>query len=210
MLDETEVGLGEGFEANGMPDVVLKVVELVRLGGKVERQLPVTREPLDPGLGTAGLRSETFVPACRGLRLDLLEQRASSIQVALAGKAPAQRRGRALVVLELKPQPLLDLHAALDKTRSEVAGAALRDGDVPNHNRYQGRVTNTLGLLERRAGIDECRVDVCLEDPHPAPVPEDPRLSDLVPGGIGERLVQVLDRRLRVGSERRGQLEQNI
>ena len=39
---------------------------------------------------------------------------------------------------------------------------------------------------------------------------EDPRLSDLVPGGVGERLVQALDRRLRVGSECRGQFEQNV
>ena len=130
---------------------------------------------------------------------DLVEQRASSIQLPLAGQAPAERHGRALVVLQLKSQPLLDLHAALDETGGEVAGTALCDRNVPNHDGDQCGVTYALGLLESRAGVDERRVDVCLEDPDPAPVPEDPRLPHLVLGGIGERLVQALDRRLRVG-----------
>ena len=155
----------------------IRSVELVRLVGEVERQLPVTREPLDPGMGAASLRAQAFVPTGRGLRLDLLEQRASSIQLPLAGQAPAERHGRALVVLQLKSQPLLDLHAALDETRCEVAGTALCYRNVPDHDGDQCGVTDALGLLERRARIDERRVDVCLEDPDPAPVPEDPRLS---------------------------------
>ncbi len=185
-------------------------VELVRLGGEVERQLPVAREPLDPGTGSVGLRAQAFVPAGCGLRSDLLEQRASSIQLPLAGQAPAERHGRALVVLQLESQPLLDLHAALDETGSEVAGTALSDRNVSDHDGDQGGVTDALGLLESRARVDERRVDLCLEDPDPAPVPEDPRLPDLVLGGIGERLVQALDRRLRVGLQRRGQFEQNV
>ena len=112
--------------------------------------------------------------------------------------------------MQLECQPLLDLHAALDETGREVAGTALCYRNVSNRDGDQCGVTYALGLLESRARIDERRVDVCLEDPDPAPVPEDPRLSDLVPGGIGERLVQALDRRLRVGSECRGQFEQNV
>ena len=157
-----------------------------------------------------GLRAQAFVSTCCGLRLDLLEQRASSIQVPLAGQAPAERHGWALVVLQLECQALLDLDAALDETGSGVAGTALCYRNVSDGDGDQCGVTYALGLLESRAGIDECRVDVRLEDPDPAPVPEDPRLSNLVPGGIGERLVQALDRRLRVGSERRGQFEQNV
>ena len=174
-------------------------MELVRLVGEVERQLPVSREPLDPGMGGANLRAQAFVPAGCGLRSDLVEQRASSIQLSLAGQAPAERHGRTLVVLQLKSQPLLDLHAALHETGGEVAGTALCYRNVPNHDGDQFGVTHALSLLESRARVDERRVDLCLEDPDPAPVPEDPRLSDLVPGGVGERLVQALDRRLRVG-----------
>ena len=106
--------------------------QLVRLGGEVERQLPVSREPLDPGTGGAGLSAETFVPSCCGLRLDLLEQGASSIQVPLAGQAPAERHRWAFVVLQLESQALLDLHAALDETGSEVACTSLCDRNVSN------------------------------------------------------------------------------
>ena len=114
------------------------------------------------------------------------------------------------MVLQLECQALLDLDAALDETGSGVAGTALCYRNVSDGDGDQRGLTYALGLLESRAGVDECRVDVRLEDPDPAPVPEDPRLSNLVPGGIGERLVQALDRRLRVGSERRGQFEQNV
>ena len=101
-LDEAEVRLGEGSEANYEPDLVLDPwVELVRLVGEVERQLPVSREPLDPGMGGANLRAQAFVPAGCGLCSDLVEQRASSIQLSLAGQAPAERHGRTLVVLQL-------------------------------------------------------------------------------------------------------------
>ena len=100
-------------------------MELVRLVGEGERQLPVSREPLDPGMGGANLRAQLFVPAGCGHRSDLVEQRASSIQLPLAGQAPAERHGRTLVVLQLKSQPLLDLHAALHETGGEVAGTAL-------------------------------------------------------------------------------------
>ena len=188
----------------------IRVVELVRLGGEVERQLPVSREPLDPGKGSADLRAQAFVPTCCGLRSDLLEQRASSIQVPLAGQAPAERHGWAFVVLQLECQPLLDLHAALDEAGGEVAGTAFCDRNVSDDDGDQCGVTDALGLLESRTRIDERRVDVRLEDPDPAPVPEDPRLSDLVPVGVGERLVQALDRRLRVGPECRGEFEQNV
>ena len=145
-------------------------MELVRLDGEVERQLPVSREPLDPGTGAVGLRAQAFVPACCGLRLDLLEQGASSIEVPRPARRLLSDTRWALVVLQLECQPLLDLDAALDETGSGVAGTALCYRNVSDGDGDQCGVTYALGLLESRAGIDERRVDVCLEDPDPAPV----------------------------------------
>ena len=185
-------------------------VKLLRQDALVECLSKVAGEPLGPGQTPEELGAEALVASCRRLRLDLLEDRAGSIEVAEADQAAAERNARALAVLEGEAEPLLDLHASLDEAGRELARAPLGGRQKPDCRCDECRIADSLGLLERRASIRHCRVDFGLKHAEPCAVAQDPRQTRVVGARLDERLVQELDQRLRAASQRQRQLEEDV
>ena len=97
--------------------------------------------------------------------------------------------------------PLLQLDSPFEQPWSQLAGATLCGGRLSDGGGDQGRITDQLGLLQRRPGVGQRRADVCLKYADPAPVAEDPDEPDVVAGRLLERLIEELDQRVRGGME---------
>ncbi len=176
----------------------------------LERELPVTGKPLEPAKTPSDLSAKHLIPTRHGLCCQGLEDRAGSIELTEADEAPAERDRRAFAVLQHETQPLLDLDAALEQPLSKLTGTALHRCDVPDRHSDQSWVTDQLGLLERPTNVGKRCPNIRLKHANPAPVAENPRQPHVVVGRVLERFVQEVDRYLRVGFERRGQLEEDV
>ena len=185
-------------------------VQLLRQRGLIERQLQISRKPLQPGQAPDGLGPEPLVASCTSLRPYLLENHAGSFDLTVAGQAPGERDLRTFAVLEVEPQALLDLHAPLDQAGSELPRTALGSREMADRRGNQSRIADALGLLQRHPGVGKRRVDLCLEDVRPAPVPQNPHLPHLVVLSFRKRPVQDLDDRLRVAAQGQSQLEESV
>ena len=106
--------------------------------------------------------------------------------------------------------PLLQLDSPFEQPWSQLAGATLCGRHLSDRGGDQGRITDQLGLLQRRPGVGQRGADVGLEDADPAAVAEDPREPDVVAGRLRQRLVKELDQRVRRSMEVQGKLEKQI
>ena len=170
-------------------------------GNVVERQLQATGIPLEPARlpnACVRVRSSPRAVACPSTSRRM---RASTIELARADQTPAEHDTWALAVFERETQPLLDLHAALEQARRELARPPLGRRHVPDRDREQALDRRPARPCRAPLGVGRAPARTSPRSGGPPAVAQDPRLTHVVVRRLGQRLVAKLDDRRRVPPE---------
>ena len=213
IVDQTEVGLDQRpcpSDPRAAARMSGLLRQLVRGTGVVEGLRPTAGRPLEHAQGPEDHHAGAFVASFDRLRLQFLEQRPRSVDLAESEEESGVCVPWALVGFECQPEALFQFHPPLDQPRRHLDGVGLSLARSRDRHREQERIAGPLRLLEGCICVDQRPAGVALIEVDPHAPRKDPRRTCIVPRRLGQGLLVEFGQRRRVGSLRHHEPEEDI